>query len=172
MVLVGAGRPSAEQLLLNHHLRETYVPDKLNHRSMRLPSLRTLVYPTRSPQVHTVHRRNVLDTLRRSWAGSSTHRAFNTSDCTANQDEEDYDFGSFDVILPKEPYVWGVSHIQPRPVPPHIARPPYARGEPINTSIRDKLVHLGSDDERGLRDAALLARDVLQFAGSLIEVRV
>ena len=57
-------------------------------------------------------------------------------------------------------------------MPPHIARPPYARGEPIHTPVRDKLVQLGSDDERGLRGAALLARDVLQFAESLVEVRV
>ncbi|KAI0920822.1 hypothetical protein AcW1_005011 [Taiwanofungus camphoratus] len=40
--------------------------------------------------------------------------------------EEQYDFGDYDVILPKEPFVWGVSHITPRTVPPHIRRPRYA----------------------------------------------
>ena len=40
------------------------------------------------------------------------------------------DFGDYDIILPPEPYVWGVSHIHPRPVPDGIARPTYAlRGD-------------------------------------------
>lgn len=139
-----------------------------------LTSLRNLAHTARSYQVHTPHRHATFNALRRPQPFYSARRTFtvSASSPTASEDEDDYDFGSFDVILPEEPYVWGVSHIQPRPVPPHIGRPPYARGEPIHTPVRDKLIQIGNEDEQRLRGAAQLARDVLRFAGSLVEVRV
>ncbi|KAH9942602.1 methionine aminopeptidase, partial [Amylocystis lapponica] len=93
--------------------------------------------------------------------------------------DSDYDFGLYDVILPKEPFVWGVSHIKPRPVPGHIHRPHYALASgPSNEQERRK-VHppegrtiARGEDEARLRSAAKLAREVLQYAGSLVNVGV
>ena len=142
---------------------------------MRLACLRLLSHTsrTRAVQACTPRRRsNIFDSLcRPPPAFSQACRAFSSGNYAISEDEEDYDFGSFDVILPEEPYIWGVSHIQPRPVPPHVVRPPYARGVPIHTPLRDKLIQLGSKEEQRLRRAARLARDVLRFAGSLVEVR-
>ncbi|KZT70283.1 methionine aminopeptidase [Daedalea quercina L-15889] len=105
--------------------------------------------------------------------GSITRRSYSTDDPpSGEEEEEDYDFGSFDVILPEEPYVWGVAHIQPRAVPPHIARPPYARGEPVRVPLQDLPMRLGGEDEHKLRGAAKLARDVLRLAGELVQVGV
>ncbi|KAI0731861.1 methionine aminopeptidase [Fomitopsis betulina] len=137
-----------------------------------LASLRNLTHIPRSHQVYSRCRRGALNALCNSQSFCNTRRTFSSGGHTASEDEEDYDFGSFEVILPEEPYVWGVSHIKPRSVPPHIARPPYARGKPVHTPLRDKLIQLGNEDEQRLRGAARLARDVLRFAGSLVEVGV
>lgn len=90
------------------------------------------------------------------------------------------DFGAYSVILPKEPFVFGVSHIIPRSVPPHIPRPRYAvdpSGSSPPVTIVDEeegggsgRVALGSDAERRLREAGKLARKVREFAGSLVQV--
>lgn len=37
------------------------------------------------------------------------------------------DFGDYEILLPPEPPIFGVSHISPRSVPRHIPKPPYAR---------------------------------------------
>jgi methionyl aminopeptidase len=84
------------------------------------------------------------------------------------------------VILPKEPFVWGVSHIIPRPVPIHIPRPPYIKGDSpmLNDSNHreaygdDVRIALGSSDEVSLRKAALLARDALNYASTLAKVAI
>ena len=86
--------------------------------------------------------------------------------------------GDYSVVLPKEPFVWGVSHIIPRPVPAHIPRPPYIKGDrPILDDPKngdpyegDGRIVLGSPEERTLRKAALLARDALNFAATLAKV--
>jgi hypothetical protein len=44
----------------------------------------------------------------------------------ASTDAPEEDFGNYQIILPQEPYIWGTSHIVPRPVPPHIQKPLYA----------------------------------------------
>jgi len=86
--------------------------------------------------------------------------------------------GDYSVVLPKEPFVWGVSHITPRTVPIHIPRPPYIEGdrptlhdpkhgEPYDGDGR---IVLGSPDETSLRKAALLARDALNYVSTLAKV--
>lgn len=86
--------------------------------------------------------------------------------------------GDYSVVLPKEPFVWGVSHIIPRPVPIHIRRPPYIKGDrPTVNDLNHREVYegdgrvaLGSPEEMSLRKAALLARDALNYASALVKV--
>lgn len=98
--------------------------------------------------------------------------------------DEEASFGSYSVILPEEPLVWGVSHITPRPVPPSIGRPPYARtlagDKPTSNFSRsdhpqepyedDSRIRLGSEEETKLRASARLARRVREFSGTLVRV--
>ena len=87
---------------------------------------------------------------------------------------DDEFFGIYSVILPPEPFVFGVSHISQRPVPPHILRPPYvtpsSSAQPTSNS-GDGRIQLGSPEERRLRSAARLARNVLEYAGTLVKVK-
>jgi len=86
--------------------------------------------------------------------------------------------GDYSVVFPKGPFVWGVSHIIPRPVPVHISRPPYIKGDrPIlDDSVNgdpyegDGRIEFGSSEEQSLRKAALLARDALNYASTLAKV--
>ncbi|KAG6917687.1 hypothetical protein DXG01_001662 [Tephrocybe rancida] len=86
----------------------------------------------------------------------------------------DVDFGDYDIILPDEPYVWGVSHITPRSVPTHIERPFYARPD-YNEGHKDpelnayENITLGGEVEERLRNAASLARKVRDYAGTLVK---
>lgn len=91
----------------------------------------------------------------------------------------DDDFGDYSIILPEEPFVFGVSHIRPRTVPSGIVRPPYAipgrvkkendpkHGDPYEG---DGIIQLGGEDERRLRNAAKLAKKVRDYAGTLVKV--
>ncbi|PPQ78873.1 hypothetical protein CVT26_011836 [Gymnopilus dilepis] len=89
---------------------------------------------------------------------------------------DDHDFGSYSVILPEEPFVFGVSHIESRTVPAHIVKPPYALtsdGMPDPKSRQDSSkIKLGGEEESRLRAAARLAKEVRVFAGSLVKVGV
>ncbi|KAJ7361129.1 methionyl aminopeptidase [Mycena albidolilacea] len=78
----------------------------------------------------------------------------------------------YTVILPEEPFVYGVSHITQRSVPQHILRPNYAGGSPTVPEDKNGKVQLGGDAERRLRGAATLARDIRNFAGTLAKPRV
>jgi methionyl aminopeptidase len=85
-------------------------------------------------------------------------------------------FGTYSVILPPEPFVLGVSHIVQRPVPEHIPRPSYVtssiQGQSALGGVSDDgRILLGSSGERRLRQAARLARDVLEYAGTLVKVK-
>lgn len=88
------------------------------------------------------------------------------------------EFGEYDVILPKEPFVWGVSHIQPRPVPDHIQRPKYALpngSDPDSEEMKYRPLKgfrtiKQGEDEIHLRNTARLASEILQYAGSLVNV--
>ncbi|CCM05542.1 uncharacterized protein FIBRA_07769 [Fibroporia radiculosa] len=110
----------------------------------------------------------------------STHlirgRSVSSSSAESHTEDEDYDFGYYDVILPHEPYVWGVSHIRPRTVPPHITRPSYAldgQNVPSNShSPHLRLLEPGGENEARLRSAAALASKVLRYAGSLVKIGV
>lgn len=85
------------------------------------------------------------------------------------------DFGDYCIILPKEPLVFGTSHITPRLVPEYIVKPPYATNSHLNSS-QDLApgdmgkVKLGTQEESRLRKSALLARKVRDFAKSLVQV--
>ncbi|KAI0053768.1 methionine aminopeptidase [Auriscalpium vulgare] len=88
------------------------------------------------------------------------------------------DFGSYSVILPPEPFVFGTTHITQRPVPYHIPRPPYADaegGSPPATGLfrlGDSRIALGGEAERCLRKAGSLAKQTLEYAVSLAQVGV
>ena len=98
--------------------------------------------------------------------------------------DEEATFGSYSVILPEEPLVWGVSHITPRTVPPNIRRPPYAQtlandkstsyhsgsGDPQEPYEDDSRIRPGSEEETKLRASAKLARKVREFSGTLVRV--
>jgi len=73
------------------------------------------------------------------------------------------DFGSYSVILPQEPFVFGTSHIRPRSVPHHISRPSYSKSD-------EGRISLGTHEEIKLREAGRLAKGVREFAKSLVEV--
>ncbi|OAX42044.1 methionyl aminopeptidase [Rhizopogon vinicolor AM-OR11-026] len=95
--------------------------------------------------------------------------------------QEVEDFGVYNVILPEEPFVWGVSHITLRPVPDHIVRPRYALQHDRSVSLaKSETVHeehydgdgrikLGSVEEKRVRAAATFARNVRNYAGSLVQ---
>ena len=86
---------------------------------------------------------------------------------------DDESFGIYSVILPPEPFVFGVSQITQRPVPSHILRPPYVTtsGGGATSTSGDGRIQLGSSGERRLRSAARLARNVLEYAGTLVKVK-
>ncbi|KAA1466634.1 methionine aminopeptidase [Dentipellis sp. KUC8613] len=119
---------------------------------------------------------------RNSSSSSSTSAA-------AVEDDEDAEiatFGAYSVILPSEPFVFGVSHITPRAVPTHIPRPPYVASLPLSKQLPgedhrpfngdpysgDGRLSLGSSAERRLRNAASLAKKTLDYAGTLVKVGV
>jgi methionyl aminopeptidase len=80
-------------------------------------------------------------------------------------------FGNYNIILPEEPFVFGVSHIQPlRPISSHIKRPSYASVPPTEEPKGNGKIELGGEEEAKLRDAARLARNVREFAGLLVKV--
>jgi hypothetical protein len=77
----------------------------------------------------------------------------------------DIDFGHYSIILPpeKEP------HFSQNQVPLIIPRPYYVASGKQKTGLSGRLV-LGSDAEGKLRKSCLLAKDTLNFAGSLVKV--
>lgn len=89
------------------------------------------------------------------------------------------DFGLFNIILPEEPFVFGVAHITPRTVPQSILRPSYVSSKLGNassdifqagegTAESGGRIELGGEDERRLRAAAKLAKEVRKFASTLL----
>ena len=117
--------------------------------------------------------------LMRSHAFSAWRHETATDDAANDISEPDTDsehFGSYSVILPPEPFVFGVSHIPQRPVPSHIPRPPYLTSSThhqyaLGGSPNDGRIRLGGSEERRLREAARLAREVLEYAGTLVKVK-
>lgn len=99
--------------------------------------------------------------------------------------EDVSDFGHYSVILPPEPFIFGVSHFKPRLVPPHIPKPPYADISTIAENEADKYegggglrggkrerIALGGESEFRIREAAKLAKKVRVYAASLAQVCV
>lgn len=110
---------------------------------------------------------------------SSTQRLRYSSDSGIFAEEEPFpagdNFGQYSVILPEEPWVFGVHHIKPRNVPNHIPRPNYAL--PVSHNLnqqdpgdKDGRFPLGGIAERKLREAASLARDVREYSKTLVKV--
>ncbi|KZT06471.1 methionine aminopeptidase [Laetiporus sulphureus 93-53] len=91
------------------------------------------------------------------------------SDDNASPSSHDAHFGYYDVILPKEPHVWGTAHIPPRSVPPHIRRPDYALAGGVEDVHTEKRIALDGEEERVLHRTAKFAAEVLSFAGSLVK---
>ena len=81
------------------------------------------------------------------------------------------DFGTYRVVLPEEPFIFGTEHIKPRSVPGNILRPFYASGssKDFKPSFNGK-VTLGGEEEHKLKEAAKLARKTREFAGTLVKV--
>jgi methionyl aminopeptidase len=105
---------------------------------------------------------------------SPQFRPHGKSFSTTAEEEDFVDFGSYEVILPEEPFVFGVSHIRPRNVPEHILKPPYALtadGMPEQTPRANSgKIKLGGEAESRIREAALLAKKVREFAGNQVKV--
>lgn len=92
-------------------------------------------------------------------------------------DGNSHPFGTYEIILPEEPFVFGVKHIPVKTVPSNILRPPYVcktfdADDPFNGDpyAGDGKISLGSEEERGLRNAAQLARSVLRTARRWLQV--
>ncbi|PCH40741.1 methionyl aminopeptidase [Wolfiporia cocos MD-104 SS10] len=138
---------------------------------MRLAGPSTLAYTA-----YHLHKATCLRTCTRRPLSTSLRRNSHTE--TPAEELGEYDFGTYDVILPAQPFVWGVSHIKPRAVLPHIPRPPYARGRGDGREIHNqpvlghRRIKLGDQDEAKLRGSARLAKDVLNYAGSLVKIGV
>ena len=137
--------------------------DRVDRFERRAGNFRTLPFPF--PMALRLGSRSLSHTLRRY---SLRYRSYSTQQLP----------GDYSVVFPKEPFVWGVSHIIPRPVPVHIPRPPYIKGDrPILDDPKngdpyegDGRIELGSSEEHSLRNAALLARDALSYASTLAKV--
>ncbi|KAG6845533.1 hypothetical protein H0H87_007777 [Tephrocybe sp. NHM501043] len=103
-------------------------------------------------------------------------RQFKRTIAISRSTEQNVDFGDYSIILPEEPFVWGVAHIKPRSVPNYIHRPDYAKPEfekkghkghsEVNSAEKIKL---GGEAETRLRNAAKLARKVRDFSGTLVK---
>lgn len=89
------------------------------------------------------------------------------------------DFGTYSILLPPEPFVFGTDHLKPyRDVPAHIPRPPYALREDgmpeanatAGLGSASGKIKLGGATEKKVREAAALARRVREFAGTQVKV--
>ena len=124
--------------------------------------------------LRAIYQSNILKVVSRSHSPNgygiptALHRAIHT--------EQVEDFGDYSVILPPEPFVFGVSHIRPRVVPQHIKKPSYADipgGEaPREVPNRNSgKIALGGEAELRVREAARLASKVREFASTQVQVR-
>ncbi|OJA09888.1 hypothetical protein AZE42_06749 [Rhizopogon vesiculosus] len=123
-----------------------------------------------------------VSTVSGHWRPTCLKRCITTSHSVNPEDLQGVeDFGAYNVILPEEPFVWGVSHITLRSVPDHIVRPRYAlqhdrsmslsQSEPVHEEHYDGdgRIKLGSVEEKRMRAAATFARNVRKYAGSLVQ---
>ena len=88
------------------------------------------------------------------------------------------DFGTYNVILPAEPFVFGVNHIQPQSyLQDNIVKPSYGRSSPASPIDSISLensgkIELDGEPELNIPEAALLAKKVRNFASTKVKVRV
>lgn len=123
-----------------------------------------------------------LTPLRFRWIDKANHGALSAIGCRRYSQKapaleaSDFDFGKYSVILPEEPFVFGISHITPRLVPEAIPRPPYASstklpGDPY-AYPPNACIPLGGSEEQRVRKSGALAKAVRDYAGTLAKVRV
>ena len=112
-----------------------------------------------------------MNRLRQSWLVFRKQLSYQSIRRFSLQKQKEDD-SNYNVILPSEPFVFGTSHIQPRTVPDHIVKPSYARGV-LETPLQQdtKKIELGGEAELKIREAALLAKKVREFAGTQVKVR-
>ncbi|KAJ8087230.1 hypothetical protein PM082_006060 [Marasmius tenuissimus] len=101
-------------------------------------------------------------------------RCFTSFSQSGREAEEDdtHNFGTYSVILPEEPFVFGVSHLTHRHVPNSIHKPPYVTSGHVTSAKQEKLIRLGGLEEENLRRSARLASNVREFSGSLVKAGV
>jgi hypothetical protein len=105
----------------------------------------------------------------RAWSHSKCFSKLSTS----TDHGDDVDFGDYSLILPPEPYVFGVSHIVPRSVPSSIVKPHYTLDlDAPSTDKDDQKIILGGNSEVLIRRVAKLAKTVREYAGKLVQVRL
>ncbi|KAL1719265.1 methionine aminopeptidase [Schizophyllum commune] len=109
---------------------------------------------------------------------SPTCDPFDEDENTSLLEQDKPDFGNYQILLPQEPFIFGVNHIKRRSVPKKIARPPnYPQdGEEVDpdADLPDAgasrvLIPLGGEEERKIRASCKLAAETLRFAGSLVK---
>ncbi|KAF7432649.1 hypothetical protein PC9H_004591 [Pleurotus ostreatus] len=121
-----------------------------------------------------------LTPLRFRWIDKANRSALSATGCRRYSQKapaleaSDFDFGEYSVILPEEPFVFGVSHITPRLVPEAILRPPYASstklpGDPY-AYPPNACIPLGGSEEQRVRKSGALAKAVRDYAGTLVKV--
>jgi methionyl aminopeptidase len=121
-------------------------------------------------------RQNSTRTIRQCWDYSRYLSRSSLTKQQWSQDDFEVGIGTYSVILPSEPYVYGVEHITPRRVPPNIVRPHYSStGIPDDAEYYPKVeddgkIVLGGEAERRLRAAARLAKKVREYAGNFVKV--
>lgn len=121
-----------------------------------------------------------LTVLRFQNIGKANRIDFSAAKCRrytqASPEASDFDFGEYSVILPEEPFVFGVSHIANRLVPEGIPRPPYASSTKLSGDPYayppNACIPLGGSEERRVRKSGALAKAVREYAGTLVKVRV
>ncbi|KIM75244.1 hypothetical protein PILCRDRAFT_683129 [Piloderma croceum F 1598] len=115
---------------------------------------------------------------------SSLPHIYSPASSSDTRSESYPDFGTYSIILPPEPFQFGTSHIPILPVPPSIPHPPYAIEKDLGNDQGqidaeaedpwegDGRIELNTDEERKVRKAARLARNVREFACGLVKVGV
>lgn len=101
-------------------------------------------------------------------------RTHTTGVVQVNEGEGTEVFGHYSIILPPEPFIFGVSHIKRREVPTDIEKPPYVlnNGNELQEGVNkpESIIELGGEAESRLRKVAQLASRVREFAGPLVKV--
>ncbi|KAM6488857.1 methionine aminopeptidase [Amanita muscaria] len=122
------------------------------------PSTRQLLWFFRPWKYHT-RLANILNLRRLAGFRIQPYHDPNATEELLDPDDDLPDFGEYSVILPPEPFSFGVSHIKPRKVPDHILKPSYVDITCKKRTKHDRVV-LGTESEAHIREAGKLAKRV------------